>query len=183
MAALTALDFSILNWISAHLSCRPLDWLFVFFTRLGDAGLIWILAGILLLFSRRLRPYGFALLGALILSLLCVNLGIKPHVERLRPFQQVSGITLLIPPPTEFSFPSGHASSSFAAAVVLFGADRRLGIAALCTAALISFSRLYLYVHFPSDVLCGAVIGAACGLAALQLRRVLSARFARRAGK
>ena len=66
--------------------------------------------------------------------------------------------------PKDYSFPSGHTQASFAAATALFTGNKKAGICAYVLAALIAFSRLYLYVHFPTDVLAGVVIGICCGL-------------------
>lgn len=160
---ITHWDFSILHWIADHLQTPFLDPVMIFFTFLGEVGIVWILLGVLLLYRPRFRRAGAAILIALLLSLLLCNILLKNAVHRPRPFQ-LEEVTLLISPPGEFSFPSGHASSSFAAATALFCLHKKGGAATLCLAALIAFSRLYLFVHFPSDVLCGSVVGIVCGL-------------------
>lgn len=102
-------------------------------------------------------------------ALLC-NVTLKPLVARLRPFEIADTMRqLLIDPPSDFSFPSGHTTSSFAAATALAAARARGGLAAMILAAVIAFSRLYLYVHYPTDVIAGALIGAFSGLAAYAL--------------
>ena len=92
------------------------------------------------------------------------NLTIKPLVGRLRPFYIVHDIKLLIPEPYGYSFPSGHALSSFAASTVIFLNNKKLGLIALILAIMIAFSRLYLYVHYLSDVLVGALLGVMVGI-------------------
>lgn len=103
------------------------------------------------------------LMGGLACCAVIGNLILKNLVARSRPFFFNTAVDLLISVPTDYSFPSGHTMSSFTAAVILYHADKRLGIPALILAFLIAFSRLYLYVHFPSDVIAGALIGIAIG--------------------
>lgn len=166
METLLQADFAILNGIAAHFYHPFLDWLMPRITALGDYGLIWILLGVILLLLPRQRTTGGKILLALFLSLLFCNLILKNLVCRIRPFDLVEGITLLVPPPTDWSFPSGHTSASFAASLVLLRDGKPWGWAALVLALLIALSRLYLYVHYPSDVLAGALIGTGCGLLA-----------------
>lgn len=158
-----ALDFWLLDSIRAWVSCALFDILMPLISMLGEAGVVWILSGILLLCTKKYRKEGFYLLLSLLAGLLICNLSLKPLVARSRPCWIRPDLPLLVEIPHDFSFPSGHATSSFAAATALYGANRRFGIAAFVLAVLIAFSRLYLYVHFPSDVLCGAIIGTLCG--------------------
>ena len=144
LTMITHWDFSILHWIADHLQTAFLDPVMIFFTFLGEFGIVWILLGALLLCRPRFRRAGGAILIALLLSLLLCNILLKNAVDRPRPFQ-LEEVTLLVPPPGEFSFPSGHASSSFAAATALFCLHKKGGAAALCLAAVIAFSRLYLF--------------------------------------
>lgn len=102
-------------------------------------------------------------MGGLVCSAVVGNLILKNLVARSRPFSLNTTVNLLISAPTDYSFPSGHTMASFVAAMILYHTDKRLGIPALMLAFLIAFSRLYLYVHFPSDVIAGALIGAAIG--------------------
>ena len=89
---------------------------------------------------------------------------LKPLIARLRPFTVNTAIELLIPPPSDFSFPSGHTFASFASATAILKNNRRLGIPAIILAVLIAFSRLYLYVHYPTDVFFGLLLGILAGL-------------------
>lgn len=112
---------------------------------------------------------GIAVLVSLILGLIIGNLGIKNLVRRARPSWIDPGVALLIPNPADYSFMSGHTLASFESAVSIFLYDKRWGILALCLAFLIAFSRLYHFVHFPTDVLAGAILGTVIALAVDQL--------------
>lgn len=143
-----------------------LDRLMVAVTSLGNIGIFWILTGLLMLFFKRTRRCGFTVLLALLFSLLAGNLILKNLVARSRPCWINPDVALLIPNPGDFSFPSGHTQASFAAALSIFLCHRKAGIGALLLAAVIGFSRLYLYVHFPTDVLGGLLIGCVLALIA-----------------
>lgn len=153
------IDNVVLEYIRIHMSSGILDHTMPFITRLGSGGLIWIVVALAFLASKKYRKYGFVLISSLLLCGLIGNITLKPLIARIRPFDVNTAIQLLIAAPTDFSFPSGHTMSSFAAATVIFYANRRMGIAALILAALIAFSRLYLYVHYPSDIIAGILIG------------------------
>ncbi len=167
MESLNALEGSFLLLIQDSVRCSVLTPFFVFVTRLGDRGFIWIVLSLLLLLSPKTRKTGCMGLLALLFSLLVNNMFLKNLVERSRPFDAIQALTPLIPRPHDFSFPSGHTASSFAAAGVFFRRlPRRLGVPAIILAALIAFSRLYVGVHYPSDVLFGMLSGLALGFAA-----------------
>lgn len=167
LTKMTELDFTILDYIHSTFSCTFLDKVMPVITSLGNAGLVWIAAGVIMLFFKRYRKAGFTMLVGLLVGFLLGNLLIKNLVARPRPFELDPTIQLLITAPTDRSFPSGHTLSSACAATVLFRSRREIGkaigIAAIVLACLIAFSRLYLQVHFPSDVLGGAAIGIAVG--------------------
>ncbi len=174
VAAFFEWEWNILNGIQVHLRCGFLDVLLTFVTRLGNFGAFWITLGMLLLFSRKYRAAGLTLLSALAVGTLVGNVVVKPLVARARPSWIAQEVQLLIANPRDYSFPSGHSLSSFAAATVLAFRDRRFAVPTFALATLIAFSRLYLYVHFPSDVLVGAVLGFLAGYAA---HRFLAPRF------
>lgn len=109
------------------------------------------------------RKAGAAVLAGLALEVVCCNLVLKPLVARVRPCDINTAVQLLIARPEDFSFPSGHTGASFAAVSALCASGNRLWIPSLILAVLIAFSRLYLYVHYPTDVLAGAVIGVMAG--------------------
>ena len=166
MGIFNAWDFSILDYIQAHLRNGFLDATLPYITRLADNGYIWIFVALLMLISKKYRKYGIILAVSLIFSLLFCNLSIKPLVARVRPFY-LNPIELLIPQPSEFSFPSGHTSVSFAALPALFLANKRFGIGALVLSVIIAFSRVYLYVHYPTDIIGGIIIGLCCAFLAV----------------
>ncbi len=143
-----------------------LDALMIFFSSLGDKGVVWIIAALALIATKKYRKYGICLAVALLLDLLIVDVTLKPLIARARPFVG-RDIDLIVHIPDRFSFPSGHTASSFAAATVLLKADKRFGIIAIILACLIAFSRMYLYMHFPTDILGGIFVGILCGALAL----------------
>lgn len=154
------IDLYILDLLGA-LRCDFMNGIMLFLSRLADKGFIWILLGVILLFFKKTRRAGLCVLAALLINAVVVNLCIKPLVSRIRPFDIKAGIELILLPPTDYSFPSGHTSASFAAAMSVWFYNRKWGIFALVVASLIGFSRLYLYVHYPTDVVCGALFGVA----------------------
>ena len=160
---ITQIDYLILMFIQEHLR---FDWLTgptVFVSHLGNSGLFWILLCLVLLAFKRTRKMGLCGLLALLIGALITNVALKNIIARIRPYEQFSDIILLLERQKDFSFPSGHACSSFAAACALYWTSeqktRLIGVLSLALAVLISWSRLYVGVHFPTDVLCGAVIG------------------------
>ena len=140
-----------------------LDQLMVFVTSLGDAGLLWIVLGVVFVCRKRTRAMGAAVLISLLLGHLVGNGIMKPLIARPRPCHVIPTVELLIQAPTSYSFPSGHTMSSFEGAVSIFLFNRRWGAAALVAAVLIAFSRMYLFVHFPTDVLVGFLFGVLHG--------------------
>lgn len=159
-------DQTLLYWIHDNLSCGLLDLLMPKLTMLGDGGAVWLLAAGGMLCTRKYRRQGLILLAALAAGVLVGNVCLKNLIARPRPCWLDNSVRLLVSSPTDYSFPSGHTLSSAIGAAVLTKTDRRLGWAAIPIAAVIAFSRLYLFVHYPSDILAGAVLGAAIGLAA-----------------
>lgn len=133
-------------------------------TRLGDSGIFWILTGLVLFCFNKTRKMGFCVLLSLAGGLLLGNIFLKNIVARDRPCWIDPTVQLLIANPRDFSFPSGHAMASFEAAASIFFYKRRWGAAAIVLASLVAFSRLYLFVHFPSDVLVGLVLGVVIAL-------------------
>lgn len=159
---MTAVDFAILDWVQAQLRCGFLDTVVPWITMLGEFGAVWILLALVLLLRKDTRKAGLAVAIALVLDLVVCNLVLKNLVARPRPFW-IREMTLLVPPPSEFSFPSGHTAASFAAVGALWREKNRLRIPVLVLAALIALSRIYLYVHYPTDVLGGLLVGLGCG--------------------
>lgn len=159
-------EYVILDFIRNNFSSEFADLLMKYISFLGNAGWVWILTAISLMLFKKTRRIGVTAACALIFSLLICNLTLKPLIARMRPYELREGIELIISAPTDRSFPSGHSSASFAAAVAIFCQNKKWGTAALSLATLIAFSRLYLYVHFPTDVLGGIIVGSLCGVLA-----------------
>ena len=160
---ITYIDYLILMFIQEHLR---FDWLTgptVFISHLGNSGLFWILLCLVLLAFKRTRKMGFCGLLALLIGALITNVALKNIVARIRPYEQFPDIILLLERQKDFSFPSGHACSSFAAACALYWASeqrtRLIGVLSLVLATLIAWSRLYVGVHFPTDVFWVVLIG------------------------
>ncbi len=159
MDVITNIDFSILDFIYTHFSCELLDFLMPRITSLGNAGVIWILASLVLVCTKKYRMNGVIMLISLSVGALVGNIILKPLIARPRPCWINETISLLINIPRDYSFPSGHTLSSVIGAVSFTVANRKFGLIAIPLAALIAFSRLYLYLHFPSDILAGMVLG------------------------
>lgn len=157
------LELSFLDSIQSYLRCDFLDAAMPIISMLGNAGAIWIACAVVLLLIPKTRRVGVVLAVSLALEAICCNFILKPLVARIRPFDMNTAAQLLISAPKDFSFPSGHTGAAFAAASALFFSKNRLWIPSLILAILIAFSRLYLYVHYPTDVLGGALLGILSG--------------------
>lgn len=167
-------EFAVLDWFQS-IQQPVLTKIFGFITMLGEAGWFWILLGVILLISRKTRHCGIAVLAALFLDLVLANIILKPLVARPRPCWIRDTVELLIRVPKDYSFPSGHTMASFAAAGALLFTRKAWGCWTLGLAFLMGISRLYFYVHFPTDVLAGLVLGLLCGY--------LGALFVKKAGR
>ena len=138
---------------------------FKFITTLGNAGVIWIVFSVGLLIPKKTRRVGVLALVSLFFSALIDNVILKNVVARTRPYDVIEGLTSLVGAQKDYSFPSGHTGSAFAAAVVMFRElPKKLGIPILVFACLMGLSRLYVGVHYPSDVLGGVLIGTCIAL-------------------
>lgn len=156
-----------------------LDKIMVGITHLGDIGIFWILIAVIMLFTKKYRKIGVVSLVALILSVLFTNVIIKNMFDRVRPFMYDEAIKqrLLIKLPHDSSFPSGHSSASMAAAISIFIYNKKMGIPAILIALLIAFSRLYLFVHFPTDVLTGLILGIIYAILSAVLVKFLNDKY------
>ncbi len=157
-------DLPILEWIAANLKCGFLDTVMPLITLLGDAGIFWILCSVVMILIPKYRKTGLAMGISLLIGLLVCNVTLKPLVGRIRPYDYQlqhfqKEIILLVEGLHDYSFPSGHTIASFEAATALLIGNKKLGIPAMILAVLIAFSRLYLYVHYPTDVLASVVLG------------------------
>ena len=156
-------DWAVLHWIHNTLSCPVLDYLMPKITELGNGGMIWIMIGFVLIVTKRYRRYGLIMIIGLVLGVMVGNVFLKNLIERSRPCWTDHSVALLIANPSDYSFPSGHTLASVIAATILTLSNKKFGYIAIPLAVLIAFSRLYLYVHFPSDVLGAAIIGLTIG--------------------
>ena len=153
------LDGEILLQIQQHLRTDMLTPFMKFVTFLGNGGWFWILCAVVLLAIPKTRKTGYAAVLSLIFGVIVTNLLLKNIVARPRPFAEIEALIPLIAKPTDFSFPSGHTTASFAVALVMLRMlPKKIGIPAVVLAALVAFSRLYLGVHYPTDVLAGFVV-------------------------
>ena len=141
-----------------------LDKIMIVLSTIGDAGLFWIGVAILLICMKKYRKCGLQVAVAMLLTFIVGNLILKNMIHRDRPCWIDPSITLLVKSPSDFSFPSGHSMNGFTASVSILLCDKKLGIPAGSLAAAIAFSRLYNFVHFPTDVIAGIVIGIVSAL-------------------
>lgn len=190
-----AFDLPILNWIQAHLQSTFLDFIMPYITILGDAGIFWIACAVILMLIPKHRKAGFSMGIALIFGVVICNMILKPLVGRIRPYNYNLEVLklqwqdflvhgkLLVETPHDFSFPSGHTIASFEASVALYKNNKRLGIPALILASLISFSRMYLYVHYPTDVIASVILGTLFALIANWIVHTVAAKLANRQKK
>ena len=167
------LDGEILLQIQQHLRTDMLTPLMKFVTFLGNGGWFWILCAVVLLAIPKTRKTGYAAVLSLIFGVIVTNLLLKNIVARPRPFAEIEALIPLIAKPTDFSFPSGHTTASFAVALVMLRIlPKKIGIPAVVLAALVAFSRLYLGVHYPTDVLVGFVVALVGSLLAVWIVRM-----------
>ena len=162
------IDISVIEKIyrfQHNLNSELFNKIMIFFTILGDNGIIWIAIALILFLKRKYRKIGLFSIISLIICALLVNVILKPLIHRPRPFSELTDITLLIKAPKDYSFPSGHTAASFVMVYIFFRHIKKYFIPVLITGILIAFSRMYLTVHFPSDILVGLIIGLLSGYA------------------
>ena len=168
---INSFDIGVMKFIQNNLSNPILDKVMIFITGLGDTGFIWILIGLVLLINKKYKKIGIMVLVALALGSIFGEIILKNIIERHRPFISIEGINLLIDAPTSYSFPSGHTTSSFAATFVLARNFKKKSIYIFTLATLIAFSRIYLGVHFPTDIIAGVILGLSCGYISIFVNR------------
>ena len=164
-------DLPILDWIQSNLQSGFMDFIMPIITMFGDAGIFWMIWAAVLVFIPKTRKIGLGMAFAMAMGLLVCNVTLKPLVGRMRPYDfQIDELgktwedillagKLLVETPHDYSFPSGHTIASFEACTVLMLNDKRMGIPATILAILIAFSRMYLYVHYPTDVIFSVFAG------------------------
>ncbi len=163
-------EAEFLLFLQEHIRCGFLTVIMKAFTYMGNYGILWYVLCLALTVNKKTRKLGIMCWAVLLLNFLICNVLIKGNVGRTRPFEAIDGLTYLIGKPVDSSFPSGHTSSAFSLATVIalfVSRDKRwIGILSLVTAAMIGFSRLYLGVHYPTDVICGMILGIIFGISA-----------------
>lgn len=181
------IDWTILKGIQDLFRCDFLDGFFRIFTQLGEVGIIWIVISLCLIATQKYRRLGVLCIIGLVTELILGNGLLKHLVNRPRPLYDENkamaakylGELFQWPMQLEIkdsSFPSGHAFSSFIVATLIFIKEKKIGIPALCLAALLSFSRLYLCVHFPSDVFAGMILGIIVAIIIWQIDKKVAER-------
>lgn len=163
------IDLNTLNLIHNYSQNSILDKIIPLITSLGNMGLAWIVISIVLIVNKRYRTIGLLCISVLIFNAILGEGILKNLIQRERPFVSMPSVSLLIEKPTSFSFPSGHTSTSFAIVGILWSQLKKCRIYAILLASLIAFSRLYLFVHYPSDILGGIVQGLVCAKIVLKV--------------
>ena len=158
MEVIQNIEFNILFYIQS-LHDPFLDKVMAFVTNIGNLGAIWFAIAMILIVTKRYRKYGLLMLIAILITSVIGSGVLKPLIARPRPFTFYPEVEILVLKPESFSFPSGHTFIAFASAVVLTYMNYKIGILAFILAIAIAISRLYFFVHFPSDVLAGALLG------------------------
>jgi len=165
------MDVRIITYVQTHCHNRITDIIFPLLSRIGNAGAVWLIVAIILGYNRHTRGFAFMLFFSMVLAHIISQI-LKPIIGRPRPFVQDPGVHLLIHTPGGYSCPSGHSASSFAAATVIWLFSNRFGTAALILALLIAFSRVFLFVHYPSDTFLGSLLGVICAFIVIYLYKL-----------
>lgn len=158
MELITKFDNLIFSLMES-VSCVLLDWIFKIISFTGNGGIVWILLGFALVFKKNTRKMGLCVFLCLAATAIVNNLILKEIFDRTRPFVADPSIELIIKAPGDASFPSGHTASSFTAATAIFLYDRKKGFYAYLYALLMGLSRIYLHVHYATDVIGGIIVG------------------------
>lgn len=159
MELIQQIDLSILLFIQEHLRFAWMNGFWKFITHFGDAGIFWIILALALIIPKKTRKAGIVAGCSLLLGFLITNVTLKPLVNRVRPYNYSDAIVPLGRLPIEASFPSGHTCASFACALIyVHMLPKKYGVPLVVLAALIALSRLYLCVHYPTDVIGGFLV-------------------------
>lgn len=174
MDVIFSVDSAILLWIQDHLRLEAITPIMKVITKMGSLGMIWIFLSLALLCFKKTRPAGAAALLSLIFSLLLNNMILKNLFARVRPYEMIPQLELLVEKAKDWSFPSGHTGSSFAAATAIcfmLKGQEKTGWKwlVLAFAFLMAFTRLYIGIHYPSDILGGMATGTLCGWLAAKI--------------
>ena len=169
MDIIREIDFMVLEYIREHLRNGFLDNIMPVVTAFGNMGMFWVVVALIISAKRKYRKCSITMMIGMILGVILGNFVVKNIVRRDRPCWINEISDMLIANPQDFSFPSGHTMSSFIAATILFYYDKRLGVPSFGVALLIAFSRMYLYVHFPTDIIGGAMLGVGIAIMTVSL--------------
>lgn len=156
---IVTMDFRILDLIQRKMKCRILDYIMPKISMAGNFGIVWILSAVLFWASNKYEDAGERIICGLVLGVIFGNLLLKHIFSRPRPFQIDQTRELIIRAPKDYSFPSGHTLSSVISACILVHTSGMFGMIAAVLCLMILFSRMYLYVHYPSDIAGGIVLG------------------------
>lgn len=159
-------EIKILDFIQQYLRFDLLDKLMVLLTRLADDGIVWIVLAVALICFKQTRKMGITLSVALLLGLVVGNLALKNIFARPRPYTVNPNVEMLVERLKDYSFPSGHTRCCFESGMAMYFCDKRFGKAAFVLGGFIAFSRMYLYMHYPTDVIGGIVLGLINGFIA-----------------
>lgn len=152
-------ELGILDFIREYIANPVLDAIMPIITKFGDGGIFWIALAVIFLIFKKTRKMGLCMGLALLMGFIVGNLVLKNVVARIRPYDLNPEIEILVKHLSDFSFPSGHTLASFEAATAIFINNKKWGVPALVLAFLVAISRIYLYVHYPTDVLAGMLLG------------------------
>ncbi|MDE5569918.1 MAG: phosphatase PAP2 family protein [Ruminococcus sp.] len=169
MDIIREIDFMVLEYIREHLRNGFLDNIMPVVTAFGNMGMFWVVVALIISAKRKYRKCSITMMIGMIMGVILGNFVVKNIVRRDRPCWINEIGDMLIANPQDFSFPSGHTMSSFIAATILFYYDKRLGVPSFGVALLIAFSRMYLYVHFPTDIIGGALLGVGIAIMTVSL--------------
>ena len=158
-STIQAIDESVIIFVQEHIRNGILTPVMVFFSIIGDSGAVWLILSAAMIITKKYRRAGILLLASVAVSWVMNDLILKPLIGRARPFEVIEGLEVLISLPRSYSFPSGHACSSFAAAYALTRGVPKYGKWFYVPAALIAASRVYLGVHYLSDIMVGIAVG------------------------
>lgn len=157
------IDEIIITFIEKNMHCTWMDTIIPVITSLGGF-IIWFIIAIIFMFFKRYRKYGIVILITVGVCALLGDVFIKHIVRRIRPCYVYENLNMLVQMPSTYSFPSGHSMKSFASAVIVSKADKKFMIPSFIVAFATAFSRVYLYVHYFSDVFVGSILGIICAL-------------------
>lgn len=167
-------DFEILFFIQNYIRNPFLDIVFPFYTSLGEDGIIWITLGLLMLIPKKTRKCGIMVLCALLVMLIVNNIILKNLIARPRPCSFYPEMVDLVHLPTSYSFPSGHTVSAFAVAFTILSQHKKFGIVTVVMAAVMAFTRLYVFVHFPTDIYGGIIVAAGISYFVYRMEKIVT---------